>query len=198
MVKVSYSPPPKKQKKGGRLKAVSKSKPFLLGIAIIAVGVIIVAASFHVQSGNSYIRQTTSKTFAVSDAVANTYKFTLKSNTSAQMKFTMPLNDSVHYYVSDQVGVYGLPHSIFGGNVENNSIVNISTYVNMSAIANNTFYILTINSYSNQSFNVTVALLQEKAIPSSVNNNLVEIGAIVTIAGIALTWVSATRALKKK
>lgn len=197
MVKVSYTPPPKQQKKGSKFKKIAKSRAFWLSVVLVVAGAVIVAASFHVQGSTSYSRTSSKQNFAVSDAVANTYKFTLKANTSAQMTFIMPLNDTVHYYVSKQAGTYGLPHSIFGGDVVNGSVVNISTYVNMSAITNDTFYILTINSYAPQSFNLTVTLEQEKPVPTSANNNLLEAGALVAIAGIALAWVSASRALKR-
>ena len=156
-----------------------------------------ITASFHLQGGTSYIRKSSNKSFLVSDAVADTYQFTLKANTSVHMTFNMPVNDTLHYYVSNQTGKYGLPHLMFGGNVENNTVVNVSSYVNMSAVANSTFYILTLNSYSSQSFNVTVTLVQETPIKSSANNELVEIGALVAIAGIAVAWASASRATKK-
>lgn len=197
MVKVSYTPPPERKKKGNKLNKIAKSKPFWLGIIVILAGVVIITASFHIQSGPSYIRKSTNKSFEVTNAVANTYKFTLKANTSVHMTFNMPINDTLHYYVSNQTGVYGLPHLMFGGNVENNSIVNVSSYVNMSAVTNATFYILTMNSYSSQSFNVTVTLVQETPIKSAANNDLVEIGALVAIAGIAVAWVSASRATKR-
>lgn len=196
MVKVSYIPPPEQKKKGGKLKKIAKSRIFWLSIVLFVVGAVI-AGSFYAQAGPSPIPTSSTKHFVVSDAVAETYQFTLKANNSAHFTFHMPDNETVHYYVSEQIGVYGLPHSKFGGNVVNNSVVNISTYVNTSAITNDTFFILTINSYAPQSFDLTVTLVQEKLIQVSPNNNMINLGALISIAGIILAPVSVSKALKR-
>lgn len=196
MVRVSYAPPPKEPKKGGRLRKIAKSKSFWISIAVIVAGMIIVTSSFNVQGNTSYIRTASHKHFVVSDAVAEIYQLPLLVNETASLRFTMPVNYTVHYYVSEQIGQYGLPHSKFGGNVQNNSVVNVSDLINMSAITDTTVYIMTINYYSSGTFNLTVTLVQKKPIQSTSNNLLLEIGVLTSIVGIALATVTASRALK--